>query len=60
MKHTLAFEVELTDAQIQFLIDNDVSTLFHCCGTGKTTSKENEELQSMFENAISKSLPENQ
>ena len=53
MKHTLAFKVELTYEQIRFLVENQINTLFHCCGTGETTSEENEELQSIFESAIS-------
>ena len=55
MKHTLGFKVELTYEQIRFLVKNGlgIDTLFHCCGTGESTSEENEVLQSIFKSAIS-------
>ena len=52
------FEVELTKEQIEFLIDDNVWCLFHCCGQGMTTSDINRETQKIFEESIYDSLPE--
>ena len=37
--------IELTDEDVRFLLDNDVDTLFHCCGQGATGTDQNMELQ---------------
>ena len=37
--------IELTDKDAKFLLDNDVDTLFHCCGQGATGTDQNTELQ---------------
>ena len=33
--------IELTDTDVRFLLDNDVDTLFHCCGQGATGTDQN-------------------
>ena len=37
--------IELTDSDVRFLLDNEVDTLFHCCGQGATGTDQNIELQ---------------
>ena len=41
--------IELTDKDVEFLQDEDVDTLFHCCGQGATGTDQNMELQKRLE-----------
>ena len=48
--------IELTDKDVKFLLDNDVDTLFHCCGQGATATAQNTELQRRLESIIEKQI----
>ena len=41
--------IDLTDKDVEFLQDEDVDTLFHCCGQGATGTDQNMELQKRLE-----------
>ena len=50
--------IELTDSDVRFLLDNEVDTLFHCCGQGATGTDQNIELQKRLESLIKKQITE--
>ena len=48
--------IELTDKDVEFLQDEDVDTLFHCCGQGATGTDQNTELQKRLEFIIKEQI----
>ena len=48
--------IELTDKDVEFLQDEDVDTLFHCCGQGATGTDQNMELQKRLEFIIKEQI----
>ena len=48
--------IELTDKDVEFLLDNDVNTLFHCCGQRETASDQNMELQRRLASIIEEQI----
>ena len=56
MADVLCITIELSKQEVEFLLEEGVNTLFHCCGEGATTTEANEQLQIKLEGIITNAI----